>query len=196
MSSKTVLRIDSSARLTNSVSRDLVTAIVDKFENAKVITRDLAANPLPQIDEGFVTITKDTPADELSDNQRHMLALSGELIDELKAADTIVIGLPVYNFGVPAALKAWIDLIARAGVTFNYTEAGPVGALTGKRVIIAMASGGTEANSAIDYATPYLKHVLGFLGMSDVELVHADRLAFDAEGTIKSAQDQVAALAA
>ena len=118
------------------------------------------------------------------------------LIDELKAADTIVIGLPVYNFGVPSGLKAWIDLVARAGATFRYTEAGPEGLLAGKRAIVAMASGGTEAGSAIDFATPYLRHVLGFIGITEVELVRADRLAFDAEGTLKAAQQQVAGLAA
>ena len=196
MTSHTVLRIDASARLTGSVSRDLTAAITDKFAGSTVIIRDLARDPLPQIDEGFVTITKDAAREELSQGQRDMLALSDTLIGELKAADTIVIGLPVYNFGLPAALKAWVDLVARAGVTFTYTENGPQGLLNGKRVIIAMASGGTEANSAIDYATPYLRHVLGFMGLTDIELVHADKLAIDPEGTLKSAGEQVAALAA
>ncbi len=196
MTDHTLLRIDSSARLENSISRDLVDEIANKFADATVITRDLARDPLPQIDEGFVTITKGAAAEDLSQSQRDMLALSDTLIDELKAADTIVIGLPVYNFGVPSGLKAWIDLVARAGVTFSYTEQGPKGMLTGKRVIIAMASGGTEANSAIDFATPYLRHVLGFMGLTEVELVHADRLAIDAEATVASARAQVAALAA
>mgnify|MGYP001825296653 CR=1 FL=1 len=196
MTSPTILKIDSSARLTASVSRDLTTQITDRFPNANIISRDVAATPLPQIDEGFVTVTKGTAAEELSERQREMLSLSDTLIDELRQADIVVIGLPVYNFGLPASLKAWVDLVARAGETFNYTEAGPVGLLAGKRVIIAMASGGTEANSAIDFATPYLRHVLGFMGMTEVELVHADRLAFDAEGTIRAAKEQVADLAA
>ncbi|RYH08768.1 FMN-dependent NADH-azoreductase [Tropicimonas sp. IMCC6043] len=196
MTSPTLLKIDSSARLTDSVSRELTNAIVDKFNGATVITRDLAREPLPQVDEGFVTITKGSAPETLSQGQRDMIALSDTLVAELKAADVIVIGLPVYNFGLPAALKAWIDLIARAGVTFNYTQDGPVGLLTGKRVIIAMASGGTEAGSAIDYATPYLRHVLGFMGMTDIELIRADKLAFDAAGTMASAQEQVARIAA
>lgn len=191
-----ILRIDTSARRAGSVSRDLTDAIVAKFAGAQVATRDLAAAPLPQINEGFVTVTKDSDQESLSDAQRQMLALSDELIAELRAADTIVIGLPVYNFGVPSGLKAWIDLVARAGETFRYTEAGPEGLLKGKRAIVAMASGGTEAGSAIDFATPYLRHVLGFMGITNVELVHADRLAFDAEATLKAAQDQVAGLAA
>ncbi|WP_068109560.1 FMN-dependent NADH-azoreductase [Tropicimonas marinistellae] len=196
MTTQKILRIDTSARRAGSVSRELTDTIVARFPGAEVVTRDLADSPLPHINEGFVTVTKGAGDDSLSDAQREMIALSDTLIDELKAADTIVIGLPVYNFGVPSALKAWVDLVARAGVTFRYSEAGPEGLLTGKRVIIAMASGGTEANSPIDFATPYLRHVLGFMGMTDVQLVHADRLALDPEGTLKSAQSQVAELAA
>ncbi|MFV0358192.1 FMN-dependent NADH-azoreductase [Tropicimonas sp.] len=196
MTTPTLLRVDASARRTGSISRDLTDNIVAKFGGARVITRDLATEPLPQIDEGYITVTRGTPPPELGAAQRDMLALSDRLIGELRAADTIVIGVPVYNFGVPAALKAWIDLIARAGVTFRYTAAGPEGLLAGKRVILAMASGGTEANSAIDFATPYLRHVLGFMGLTDIELVHADRLALDADSTLKAARAQVAALAA
>lgn len=196
MTSQTILKIDSSARLANSVSRELTDAIATRFAGATVISRDLAREPLPQVDEGFVTLTKGAAPETLSQGQRDMIALSDRLVAELKAADVIIIGLPVYNFGLPAALKAWVDLVARAGVTFRYTEDGPVGLLTGKRVIIAMASGGTEADSSIDFATPYLRHVLGFMGMTDVELVRADRLAFDAQGTIESAHQQVSGLAA
>ncbi len=90
----------------------------------------------------------------------------------MQAADTLVIGLPIYNFGVPAALKAWVDQVARAGVTFRYTETGPKGLLTGKRAIIAVASGGTEAGSDVDFATGYIRHVLGFIGITDVHLRH------------------------
>ncbi|SNS20598.1 FMN-dependent NADH-azoreductase [Tropicimonas sediminicola] len=196
MATKSILRIDTSARRQGSVSRDLADAVIARFPEAEVVTRDLAADPLPHIDEGFVTVTKGSAQDTLSDKQRAMLALSDTLIDELQAADTIVIGLPVYNFGVPSGLKAWIDLIARAGVTFRYTEAGPEGLLTGKRAIIVMASGGTEAGSPIDFATPYLRHVLGFVGITEVELIHADKLAFDAEATIAGAREQVAGIAA
>ncbi|SFC50622.1 FMN-dependent NADH-azoreductase [Tropicimonas isoalkanivorans] len=196
MTTNTILRIDTSARRANSVSRTLTDAIVARFPEASVTTRDLAAAPLPHINEGFVTVTKGSAQDTLSDTQRDMIALSDALIEELRAADTIVIGLPVYNFAVPSGLKAWIDLVARAGETFRYSEAGPEGLLKGKRAIIAMASGGTEAGSEIDFATPYLRHVLGFIGITDIELVKADRLAFDPEGTMKAAQEQVATLAA
>ena len=114
--------------------------------------------------------------------------------DEIKAADVVLIGLPIYNFGVPAALKAWIDLVARAGVTFRYTESGPVGLLAGKRAIVTVASGGTEAGSDIDFATPYIRHALKFIGITDVLFVKADRLAVNPEGTLKAAEKAVADL--
>ncbi|WP_116132393.1 FMN-dependent NADH-azoreductase [Tropicimonas sp. IMCC34043] len=196
MTATTILRIDASARKVGSISRQLTDEIVARFDGAKVITRDLADTPLPQVNESFVTVTKGSAEAEMSEAQRKIVGLSDHLVTELQAADVIVIGLPVYNFGVPSALKAWIDLVARAGVTFHYTENGPVGLLTGKRVIVAMASGGTELDSPMDFATPYLRHVLGFMGLTEVEVVHADRLAFDAEGTLKSAKDQIASLAA
>jgi len=187
-----ILRIDASARREGSVSRDLADKIIAKFDNATVTTRDLAGG-LPLIDETWVGANF-TPAEERSDAQKETLALSDTLIDEIKAADTLVIGLPIYNFGVPAALKAWIDQVARAGVTFKYSEYGPKGLLEGKRAIVAVASGGTEAGSDIDFATGYIRHVLGFIGIHDVELVTADRLMVDAEATLKAANAQVEAL--
>ncbi len=188
-----ILRIDASARRTGSVSRDLADRIIARFEGAQVTTRDLAT-PLPLIDEAWVGANF-TPADDRTDDQRARLALSDELIAELIAADTIVIGLPIYNFGVPAGLKAWIDLVARAGVTFRYSETGPKGLLEGKRAIIAVASGGTQTGSDFDFATGYLRHVLGFIGITDVTLVNADRMMIDAESTLKSAHAQIDALA-
>lgn len=192
--SHSILRIDASARREGSVSRDLTDRIIARFNGATVATRDLATG-LPLIDEAWVGANF-TPADARSNDQRQALALSDTLIAELTAADTIVIGLPVYNFGVPAALKAWVDLVARAGVTFTYTEAGPKGALEGKRAILVMASGGVPAGSPVDYATTYMKHVLGFLGVTDVEIIAAESLAVDAEAALKAANDAISALAA
>ena len=191
----TLLRVDASARRTGSISRDLNDRIVRKFTNAgdvTVLTRDLA-DGLPLIDETWIGANF-TPAGERSADQKAALALSDQLVGELQAADTIVIGLPIYNFGVPAALKAWIDLIARAGLTFQYGADGPKGLLSGKRAIITVASGGTEAFSDIDYATTHLKHVLGFIGVTDVEVIRADRTAIDMEGTVRAAQSAVDAL--
>lgn len=191
---KTLLRIDTSARRTGSVSRDLTDAITAKLAPETIINRDLA-NPLPQIDETWVGANF-TPADQRSDEQRAKLELSDTLIAELRAADTVVIGVPVYNFGIPTALKAWIDLIARAGETFRYTENGPEGMLKDKKAYIAMASGGVPVGSPVDYATTYLKQVLNFVGIADIEIIAADGLARDAENSLKAANDAVSQIAA
>lgn len=188
----TILRIDASARRTGSVSRDLTESILARFDTPFIITRDLS-DPIPQISESWVSAAF-TPADERTDEQKAALGLSDSLVAEVQAADTLVIGLPIYNFGVPAALKAWIDQVARAGVTFQYSADGPKGLLTGKRAIVAVASGGTEAGSEIDFATGYLRHVLGFIGITDVVFVKADRMMIDADAALKSAAEQVAAL--
>ena len=192
---KTLLQIDSSARRQNSVTRDLTARIAARFDAQTVIRRDLAADPLPQIDEAWVTANF-TPADRRTDAQRATLAQSDTLVNELMQADTIVIGVPIYNFGAPAALKAWIDLVARAGVTFRYTPEGPRGLLTGKRAILAVASGGTAAGSEIDFATTHLIHVLEFIGIDRVEVIAADQLGNDAAPKIEAAQSSIGALAA
>ena len=191
-----ILRVDASARYEGSVSRELNDRIIDRFRTAgpiQVTTRDLAASPLPLLDATWIGANF-TPAAERSADQTAALELSDSLVEEVRAADTLLIGLPVYNFGVPAALKAWIDLIARAGVTFAYTEEGPKGLLTGKRAIVTVASGSTEVGSEIDFATGYLRHVLGFMGIRDVLFVSADRLALDAERTMEKARRAIKTL--
>lgn len=190
----TVLHIDSSARLTGSTSRDLSQRVVDKLNPETVIRRDLTS-ALPQIDENWVEANF-TPADQRSQEQKDRLALSDELVQELLAADTIVIGAPIYNFSVPASLKAWVDLVARAGLTFKYTENGPQGLLEGKRAILAVASGGTKVGSEIDFGSGYLTHIMGFIGITDVEIVAADQLMVDADAALAAANaavDQIAA---
>lgn len=156
---KTVLRIDASARHDGSESRALTQRILDRLAPDEVINRDLAAS-LPAIDAEWLNANW-TPEDQRSDAQRETLALSDTLIQEVKSADTIVIGAPIYNFGIPATLKTWVDQIARAGITFKYSESGPQGLMTGKRAIIAITSGGTQVGSDIDFASGYLRHVLG-----------------------------------
>lgn len=125
-----------------------------------------------------------------------MLALSDHLISEIQSADTLVISTPIYNFGIPSSLKAWVDQIARAGITFRYTENGPEGLLQGKRAIIAIASGGTQVGSDIDWASGYLKHIMEFIGISDVQFVAADRLMVDADASHAKADAALEALAA
>ena len=189
----TTLHIDASARNESSISRQLSSEVVARL-GGTVIRRDLN-DALPQITELWVE-TKNTPADARTQHQKDALVLSDELVGELQAADTIVIGLPIYNFGIPASLKAWIDLIARAGVTFKYTENGPIGLLQNKRAFIVAVSGGTPVGSAIDFATPYMRHVLGFIGIDDVEIVAADRLGAHGDGAIEAARAKLASLAA
>lgn len=190
----TVLHIDASARRDGSTTRDLTAKIVERLGADQVLRRDLAT-PLPLLNEDWVNANFTRP-DARSDAQKETLALSDELVSELTRADAIVIGVPVYNFSIPAALKAWIDLIARAGVTFRYTSDGPQGLLTGKRVILAVASGGTPVGSEADYATTYMRHVLSFVGLTDVDIIAADRIAVDAETVLKAANKAVEALAA
>jgi len=177
----TILQVNASARKSGSVTRELsdslVTQLLGRTPEAKVIARDLSQG-LPFIDEDWIAANFTDPG-ERSAEQRLKLALSDTLVAELRAAGTIVIGAPVYNFSVPGALKAWIDLIARARETFRYTESGPVGLLEGKKAYVLVASGGTKVGSDIDFAGSYLIHVLGFLGISDVQLIAADQLMLD-----------------
>lgn len=181
-----ILRIDSSANMTDSVTRALTDRIIAKLGDTDVTVRDLAQDPLPQINQTWA-VARATGPDDRTQEQADALAKSDALVSELMAADTIVIGAPIYNFSVPAALKAWIDLVARTGVTFRYTPDGPEGLVKGKRVIVAMASGGVPVGSPADFNTPYLKTVLGFMGMTDVTVIAADAVAKDPEGTISSA---------
>ncbi len=193
--STSVLRIDASARRTGSVTRDLNDKILDKLsksDDVTVVTRDLA-DPLPLLTEDWIGANFTDPA-ERTEEQKQVLALSDELVAEVKAADVLLIGLPIYNFGVPAALKAWVDLVARARETFRYSEYGPVGLLEGKRAIVTVASGGTEAGSSIDYATTYMKHVLSFIGITDVEFVSADQMMIDADASLAAANEKIEAL--
>lgn len=189
----TILRIDSSANTETSITRDLTDGIIDRIGDSDVITRDLAADPLPQITSAWAN-ARLVPKPDRNDEENAQLALSDGLIAELNAADTIVIGLPIYNFSVPASLKAWIDLVARPGETFRYSETGPEGLLKGKRVILALASGGTPAGSDVDFATGYVRHFLSFIGITNVSIVAADALAKDAEGTKARARQQIADL--
>ncbi|SFS00016.1 FMN-dependent NADH-azoreductase [Yoonia litorea] len=168
----TVLLINASGSSAGSATRAATDQLVAELAPETLITRDLAADPLPQIDEAWIK-ARLVPVKDRSDADHATLSLSDALIAELKAADMVVIGMPVYNFGMPAALKAYIDLIARPKVTFAYTEGGPVGLLEGKRAIVAVASGGTQIDSASDFATPHLRQVLSFIGIKDVSVYAA-----------------------
>ena len=193
---RTILHIDASARFEGSVSRALSQSLVEMLSSPEtsVIQRDIGAAPLPIITGDWVGANF-TPDDQRSDAQKETLALSDNLIAELEAADTIVFGVPIYNFGVPATFKAWVDLVARARKTFKYSESGPVGLLEGKSAYVVIASGGTESGSEIDFATPYVRHVLGFLGIHDVTVIAADQLMATGDDKIAAARAQIAAIA-
>ena len=194
-----ILHITASIRNGDSVSRSLGTKLVEGLaakQDAKVVHRDPSKNHIPFIDaERFAANL--APYAERSPEQHELARIADELIDELQTADTIVFSVPVYNFSVPATVKAWADLVARAGTTFRYTENGPEGLLTGKKVYIVAASGGTAMGSEIDFMSPWLKFFLGFLGMHDVELVAADGIMGQGgEEKIAEAHEEVEKLAA
>lgn len=193
-----ILRIESSIKPAGAVSRKLTDRIMDRLMKANpaatVVTRDLSAG-VPHIDGAWLGAVF-TPADARSVDQKAIAAYADTLLAEVKAADTLVIALPVYNFGVPAQLKAWIDQLARKGETFTYTETGPVGLLKGKRAIVAFSSDGTKIGSPIDFASGYVRHMLGFFGITDVQFVAADAMAFGADAAIAKGEAEVDALAA
>lgn len=173
----TILRIDSSVNTKTSASRDLTDQIIALLPAGEdVVVRDLAAEALPHITQSWAE-ARLVPEAERTAQERDLLALSDTLIAELHAADTIVIGVPMYNFSVPASLKAWIDLIARPKETFRYSASGPEGLLSGKRAILAVASGGTPVGSASDFASSYMRQILGFVGITDVHILSAAEVA-------------------
>lgn len=188
------LRMDSSMRYQGSTTRDLTDRVLAKLAPDSITVRDLA-DGIGLVDEAWIAANFTDP-EARTDEQRKRLAQSDTLVSELRAADLIVIGMPIYNFGIPATLKAWIDMVARARETFRYTENGPVGLLTNKRAIIVAASGGTELDGEIDFATPYLRHALGFIGIEDVEIVAADRQMVDGDVARSKATAAIEQLAA
>ncbi|MFC4347855.1 FMN-dependent NADH-azoreductase [Kordiimonas lipolytica] len=195
---QTILRVDASVRTGDSVTRDLTTRFIDSLTlgtETALLRHDLASG-LPLIDEAW-TSANFTPEEDRTDTQKQILEQSDALIADLQAADIIAIGVPVYNFSIPAGLKAWVDLIARARVTFRYTENGPEGLLTGKKAYLFVASGGTPVGSEIDFATSYMKHMLAFVGITDVTVIAADQMAMDADASLARAKSQISeALAA
>jgi len=182
MSTANILKINSSGRLEGSVTRQLtdiltqhiITSSTTRKEESNVIERDLATG-LPFYDETWIGANF-TAADERSDEQRQALKLSDELIDEIQQSEHIVIATPIYNFSLPAVLKAWVDLIARAKVTFKYTENGPVGLLKNKKAYLVMASGGVSIGGDSDFASHFLKYFLAFVGITDVTIIDASKV--------------------
>ena len=199
---KTLLQINSSLFSSDGASSKLAeryaTAWRDRHPGGRVLVRDFATDTVPHLTaETFRAFG--LPEAERNGEQALAVAYSDQLINELRRADTIVLALPMYNFGVPSMLKAYFDHIARAGVTFKYTSAGPVGLLTGKTAIVVATRGGKYAGTALDTQTEYVRAFLAFVGITDVEFVYAEGLAMGAEsreGAIASATARLDAIGA
>ena len=170
---KNVLLVSGSAQGREASSYQLAQQVVEKFEVSELKIRDLSTG-LASINYDWVSANF-ADQTERSEAQNDTLRQSDELIAELTWADIVVIAAPIYNFGVPSALKAWVDYVCRAGLTFNYTETGPVGLLSGKRAILAITSGGVPVDSPVDFTTPHLRQVLNFIGISEIQTVRADQ---------------------
>jgi FMN-dependent NADH-azoreductase len=197
-----LLVINSSVSGANSASRVLVEHAVAELASAnpgaRIVRRDVGEAPIPHLTAETVAGVRGTPQTESEQRTRR---LSDELIAEVRAADTIVIGAPMYNFGVPTGLRAWFDHVMRAGETFGYSEAGPKGLLAGKRAIVVESRGGFYSEGpakAIDFQEPYLRQLLGFIGVTDVTFIHAEKIGFGAharETAIATAKIQLSAVA-
>ena len=195
-----ILVLNSSVSGEASVSRllvaDAVTELTQRDPSAKLVFRDLAANPVPHLSPETVAGVRSqatTPAEQVA------RALSDELIAELRAADTIVIGAPMYNFSIPTTLRSWFDHVLRAGETFSYSEAGPKGLLSGKKVIVVEARGGLYSEGpaqATDFQEPYLRQLLGFIGLADdLTFIRAEKIGYGPDARDQALADSRAELA-
>ncbi|SQH32471.1 FMN-dependent NADH-azoreductase [Pseudomonas mucidolens] len=172
-----VLIIESSARQQDSISRQLTEQFISQWRAAhptdQITLRDVAVNPVPHLDADLLGGWM-KPAEQRNAREQASLERSNELTAELLAADVLVMAAPMYNFAIPSTLKAWLDHVLRAGVTFKYTATGPQGLLTGKRAFVLTARGGLHAGASSDHQEPYLRQVMGFIGIHDVAFIHAE----------------------
>lgn len=187
-----ILHINSSVRNQGSISRKVTAEFLSQWQAAHpgdtVVERDLTAKPVPHLSEEMLGAFF-TPAEQRSSEQAATVKLSDDLVAELFAADVILIGAPMYNFSISSTLKAWIDHVARAGMTFKYTEAGPVGLLQGKRVYIFTSRGGIYSEGSgqsMDFHGTYLRSVLSFIGLNDITFVHTEGLAMGEKASSKA----------
>ena len=189
-----ILEVTASGRVQDSVSRmlskDLIDALAQRHGDVAITRRNLSEG-VTLVDESWIEANFTAPEDRSPAHQAR-LSESGKLVSELQNADVVVIGVPIYNFGVPAALKAWVDMIYRARLTFRYTENGPEGLLRGKKAYLVVASGGVLVDSPVDFATPYMRQALRFIGIDDVEVIAAEQLNSRAEEAIDSARTLIA----
>ena len=189
-----ILRVNGSMRLKErSRSRQLTDALIEQigkhYGSVNVHTRDLMQGP-PLVHDAWIDANFTDPGAR-NLKQRSVLAQSDALMSELVDADVLVMGVPIYNFGVPAAVKAWIDMIVRAKETFRYTSEGPEGLLKGKRAYCIVVSGGTQIDGEVDFATPYLRHILGFIGITDLTIIGSSLANTDAASANRDALDAI-----
>jgi FMN-dependent NADH-azoreductase len=196
-----ILILDSAATGSESVSRRLTDAAAATIRRrdpaARIVRRDIGAQPVPHLTEETVPAIRAGIVG--SETAREALALSDTLVAELQDADLIVIGAPMYNFGMPSTLKAWFDHVLRARVTFRYTEAGPEGLLKGKKAIVVEARAGLYSEgpaAAMDHQEPHLRTLLGFMGITDVTFVRAEKLAFGPEAAAAAVADAIGTIEA
>lgn len=198
---KNILVLNSSVMEENSVSKilvaDAVAALLTKNPDAGVVEYDLGTDPIPHLDSSNVAGVRGVPKSEAEVAAR---ALSDKLIAELRAADILVLGAPMYNFSIPTGLRSWFDYVLRADETFQYTESGPQGLLGGKRVILIESRGGFYSEGAVqsmDFQEPYLRTLLGFMGLTDIVFIRAEKIGFGPEAreaAIEEAKKAIAAL--
>jgi FMN-dependent NADH-azoreductase len=192
-----ILRLDSSIRKTGSYSLDLSDKLIKQLiskqftsgENSQVTVRDLA-DGIPLIDESWIKANF-TAVNERTTEQKKCLATSDILVNEINNADLIVIGLPIYNFGVPAAFKAWIDQVVRSKLTFRYGDSGPIGLVKNKKVYIVIVSGGTKLGSEIDFISAYIRHILGFIGITDISFIDSSGIGQNESQTLACAHKAI-----
>jgi FMN-dependent NADH-azoreductase len=183
----------------NKAARQVLTQLTSSYPQARVITRDLSTDPLPHLGEAFLTGLSTAPEQRTAEQSR-ALARSDALIEELAAADLLVLAAPMHNFSVPSTLKAWLDHVVRAGRTFAYAQNGPEGLLKGKRAILVLSRGGvysTGPAQPFDFQEPYLRAILGFIGITDIEVIRVEGVAVSAIGlepALAAATEQITAL--
>lgn len=198
----TILQLDTSIfsgeGFSSVLANELVTHLVNNSQQNTLIHKDFSKHPIPHFDADYIKAIS-TAENERTETQKELAEFSDSLIAELKAADSIVIGLPMYNFGIPSTLKAWFDHVARAGVTFKYTEKGPQGLLTDKKAYLVTTRGGIHKDSAQDTQIPFVKTFLAFLGLTDVEVIYAEGLNLgngQREKGLETARQKIEAVAA
>lgn len=188
-----ILNINSSSNRINSItesySKKIIKHLKALYPNSKVVERHTTYSGLPFLNQDMLDVL--FVKGERNEEQETFLTKSNELVTELKTSDILVIAAPIYNFGIPASLKAYFDLVARADLTFQYTENGLKGLLKNKKAFVVISSGGTKVDSDIDFAGKYIKHFLGFIGITDVEIIKLDQLMFDSENKLKAADIQI-----